>query len=210
MNRRDLIHHHAARSAAALGLALLLLPAAVPAGAQSPSAAARSPSAAARSPSAAARSHSAGTRSPSASASVTPARTPAGPAIDPRSATGQLLGLRDALNADRQLLAALRKDVPTTSEEGEAFVGSVTDLALAADPVGLGVIVSRVREAAPAWLEWRSRQYATNQEATDAYVQTGAAAFDASWKNLHDAVLLTVINRLDTIIDLADRIEDGR
>lgn len=180
---RHLIPHLPARSALALGL-LLLLPAA-PVGAQSASAGASVPPAA------------------------TPAR-PAGPAIDPRSAAGQLLALRDALHADRQLLAALRKDMPTSREEGEAFVGSVTDLALAADPVGLGVIVSRVREAAPAWLDWRSRQYATSQEAADAYVQTGAAAFDASWDSLHDAVLLTVINRLDTIIDLADRIEDGR
>jgi hypothetical protein len=187
MNRRDAIHHHAARSLAALALAVLLPVA--PAGAQAPSA---------------------GAQAPSAGASVTPAATPARAAIDPRSATGQLLALRDALHADRLLLAELRKDVPTSREEGQAFVGTVVDLALAADPVGLGVIVSRVREAAPAWLDWRSRQYATAQEATDAYVQTGAAAFDASWENLHDAVLLTVVNRLDTIIDLADRIEAGR
>lgn len=180
MSRRDDIRHPAPRALAALALTLLVPVAPV------------------------------GAQSPSADASVTPAATSATPAIDPRSATGQLLALRDALHADRLLLAELRKDVPTDRQEGEAFVGAVVDLALASDPVGLGVIVSRVREAAPAWLDWRSRQYATAQEATDAYVQTGAAAFDASWETLHDAVLLTVVNRLDTIIDLADRIEDGQ
>jgi hypothetical protein len=100
--------------------------------------------------------------------------------------------------------------VPTTRAEGEAFVTRVADLALAADPAGLGVLVSRIRDAAPAWLDWRDAQYATAQEAADAYARTGAAAFDASWESLHDAVLFTVINRLDTIIALADQIEDGR
>jgi hypothetical protein len=151
-----------------------------------------------------------GAQSPSAPTAAVPVATPAGAAIDPDSAAGRLLGLRDTLAADRQLLGELRKDVPTTREEGQAFVTHVADLALASDPVGLGVIVSRVRSAAPVWLEWREGQYTTAQEAADAYAQSGAAAFDASWESLHDAVLLTVMNRLDTIIDLADRIEDGQ
>lgn len=151
-----------------------------------------------------------GAQSPGATAPATPVATPARSAIDPDSATGRLLALRDTLAADRMLLAELRKDVPTTRSEGEVFVLHVADLALASDPIGLGVIVSRVRGAAPAWLDWRDGQYGSAQEAADAYAQSGAAAFDASWKNLHDAVLLTVINRLDTIIDLGDRIEDGQ
>jgi hypothetical protein len=180
MIRRQTIHRRGGRLVAAATLPVLLL--AMPAGAQSPAASAPSSLPAA----------------------------PAGPAIDPGSATGRLLGLRDALAADRVLLAELRKDVPTTRVEGEAFVARVADLALASDPAGLGVIVSRIRDAAPAWLEWRDGQYVTAQEAADAYARSGAAAFDSSWENLHDAVLLTVVNRLDTIIDLADRIEDGQ
>lgn len=139
-----------------------------------------------------------------------PAATPAEPLIDPRSAAGRLLAMRDSLEADRLLLAELRKDLPTTPEEGQAFVTNVVDLALASDPAALGVIVSRVRQSAPAWLEWRAGQYATAQEAADAYARVGAGAFDVAWKSLHDAALLTVINRLDTIIDLADRIEAGQ
>jgi hypothetical protein len=141
--------------------------------------------------------------------SIAPISTPSGSTIDPDSATGRLLALRDPLAADRALLVELRKDVPTTRDEATVFVDHVAQLALAADPATLGVIVSRVREAAPAWLDWRDGQYATPQEAAEAYARTGAAAFDASWESLRDAVLLTVANRLDTIIDLADRIEDG-
>lgn len=151
-----------------------------------------------------------GAQSPVATGNASPVATPVRPTIDPRSATGRLLALRDSLEADRLLLAELRKDVPTTREEGEAFVSQVLDLALRSDPVGVGVIASRVREAAPAWFEWRATEYPTAQEAADAYARSGAAAFDTAWANLHDAALLTVVNRLDTIIDLADRIEDGQ
>jgi hypothetical protein len=180
MTRRDAIHRRGGRAVATAALPVLLL--AMPVAAQSPS----------------------------ASAPVSPVATPSGPTTDPASATGQLLGLRGTLEADRMLLAELRKDVPNTHAEGEAFVAHIVDLALASDPAGLGVIVSRVRNAAPAWLDWRDGQYTTAQEAADAYARSGAAAFDASWENLHDAVLLTVVNRLDTIIDIADRIEDGQ
>lgn len=157
---------------------------------------------------------SAQTGSPSLSPPPSPVMTapvsPAPPAIDPRGAAGRLIALRGTLEGDRLLLAELRKDVPTSREEGEEFVAQVTRLALASDPIGLGVIVSRVRESAPVWLEWRTQQYATPQEAADAYARSGAAAFDVAWEGLHDAALLTVINRLDTIIDLADAIEEGR
>lgn len=141
---------------------------------------------------------------------VAPITTSPGAAIDPRGPVGRLLALRGTLESDRLLLAELRKDLPSTREEGEAFVAHVVDLALASDPVSLGVIVSRVRASAPTWLDWREGQYANPQEAADAYARSGAGAFDVAWESLHDAVLLTVINRLDTIIDLADRMEDGQ
>jgi hypothetical protein len=190
MTRRDVIRSWASRVVIALAMPLLLV--AAPAVGQSPSVPAASimPAASATPPGA-----------PGA---------PTKPAFDPDSPTGRLLGLRDALAADRALLVELRKDVPATRDEAIDYVERVATLALTSDPAGLGVIVSRVREAAPVWLDWREGQYATTQEAADAYARTGAAAFDVSWENLHDAVLLTVVNRLDTIIDLADRIEAGQ
>ncbi|MEZ4596644.1 MAG: hypothetical protein R3C32_07245 [Chloroflexota bacterium] len=151
---------------------------------------------------------------PSSAPAATPARQgavpadAAGPSSDPDS-HGGAAAMRDVLATDRALLVELRKDIPATREEAIEHIARVTSLALASDPAGLGVIVSRVREAAPAWLDWRDGQYPTSQDASDAYARTGAAAFDVSWANLHDAALLTVVNRLDTIIDLADRIEDG-
>jgi hypothetical protein len=181
MNRRDVIRHGRRWTSPALALPLLLLTA--PVAAQSPSL---------------------------TPPSGMPIASPSRPAIDAGSAAGRLVGLRDSLTADRALLVELRKDVPSTRDAGAAFVAHVAELALASDPAGLGVIVSRVRDAAPAWLDWREGQYATTQEAADAYARTGAAAFDVSWESLHDAVLLTVVNRLDTIIDLADRIEAGQ
>jgi hypothetical protein len=161
----------------------------------------------------------AGAQSPGITESATPmattppatATTPA-PAsrLDPESAAGRLVALRTTMEADRLLLAELRKDVPTDRTEAESYLARVQDLALASDPARLGVIVSRVREAAPRWLDWRAATYATTQEATTAYLQSGASAFDASWENLHDAVLLTVVNRLDTIIDLTSGLEEGQ
>jgi hypothetical protein len=187
MNGREVIRHGGRWTGLALSLPLLLVM--QPVAAQSPS----------------------GLPSPSVVASTgAPVASPDRAAIDPDSPVGRLLGMRDTLSADRALLAELRKDVPSTKDAGAAFVDHVAQLALTSDPAGLGVIVSRVRDAAPAWLDWRDGQYTTTQEAAEAYAQSGAAAFDVSWESLHDAVLLTVVNRLDTIIDLADRIEDER
>jgi hypothetical protein len=49
-----------------------------------------------------------GAQSPAASAPVAQPATPARPTIDPDSAVGKLLGMRDTLEADRVLLAELR------------------------------------------------------------------------------------------------------
>jgi hypothetical protein len=153
-------------------------------------------------PGAVARSAGPGTSAgPLASALALASAAPgadAGPpasAVDPNSPAGRLVTLLPFIETDRLLLAELRKDIPDDRTEAEAYIAHVEDLALGSDPVRLGVIVSRVRAAAPAWLDWREQQYATSQEAATAYVQTGAAAFDASWGKLHDAALLTVIDR---------------
>jgi hypothetical protein len=130
--------------------------------------------------------------------------------LDPGSPAGRLVAMRDKMESDRLLLAELRKDVPTDRAEAEAYLSQVEDLALSSDPARLGTIVSRVRDAAPAWLDWRAQQYASTQEAAAAYVSSGAAAFDASWGNLHDAILLTVVDRLSTIISLTGQLEGGQ
>ena len=112
--------------------------------------------------------------------------------------------------SDRSLLIELRKKLPADRAEAEEYLANIERLALAADPVRLGVIVSRVRAAAPTFLDWRSQQFASQAEAQTAYVQSGAAAFDATWTNLRDAILLVVANRIDTIIDVVDEMQGGR
>jgi hypothetical protein len=153
---------------------------------------------------------------PGASAGAEPSGPPAvaSPAplggLDPDSPAGRLVAMRDKMESDRLLLAELRKDVPIDRAEAEAYLSHVEDLALSSDPARLGTIVSRVRDAAPAWLDWRAQQYANTQEAATAYVSSGAAAFDASWGTLHDAILLTVVDRLSTIISLTGQLEGGQ
>ncbi len=150
-------------------------------------------------------------------ADVTPSPGPVGPSPSPatgaRALTGpaaELAALTGSLEADRLLLVELRKDLPSTRSEAESYLARVEELALTSDPARLGVIVSRLRAAAPVFLDWRDKQFASQQEANTAFLESGAAAFDATWSSLHDAVLLTVANRIDTIIDLVDALQGGR
>ena len=61
----------------------------------------------------------------------------------------------EPMEADRQLLFELRKDLPETRPEAEAQLERMRSLALAADPAHLGQLVDRLEEAAPAFLDWR-------------------------------------------------------
>jgi hypothetical protein len=146
---------------------------------------------------------------PSAPAAPATTAVPAAPVALP-GAAGRLVDLIGSMEADRLLLVELRKDLPSTRQEAEQYLARVEDLALTSDPERLGVIVSRVRAAAPDFLDWRDQPYQTQAEASAAYIQTGAAAFDTTWNTLQDAILLTVANRLDTIIGLVDDIQGGR
>ena len=109
------------------------------------------------------------------------------------------------LDADRQLLFELRKDLPETRVEAEAQLDRLERLALIANPSRLGQLVDRVADAAPAFLDWRFTQFASTQEASEAYVQSGANAFDSTLEELRDAVLLSVANRIDGLLTVIDR-----
>lgn len=115
--------------------------------------------------------------------------------------------LYDPMEADRLLLAELRKDIPRDRPEAEAYLGRVQRLALVADPARLGTVGTRVMDAAPAYLDWRGQQYASQQEASQAYLQSGAAGFDTSWTSFKNAILLTVGDHLDTVLTLVERAE---
>jgi FtsZ-binding cell division protein ZapB len=114
--------------------------------------------------------------------------------------------LRDPIEADRQLLFELRKGMPDTRPEAEAQLERLSKLALAANPGQLGQLVDRVEAAAPAYLDWRFTEFGSTQEATAAYVNTGANAFDSSMSDFRSEVLLSVANRLDGLLTTLERL----
>ncbi len=114
--------------------------------------------------------------------------------------------LYSPLEADRQLLVELRKALPETRPEAEAQLARIRDLALASDPAGLGRIVKRLDDAVPTFLDWRFGDYDSVQAYTDAYVETGANAFDSSMEEFRSEVLMSVANRLDSLLTILDRV----
>jgi len=114
--------------------------------------------------------------------------------------------LYEPLEADRQLLFELRKDLPETRPEAEAQLARIRTLALSSDPARLGQLVDRVGETAPAFLDWRFTEFASPIEASDAYVNSGANAFDSTMNEFRNEVLMSVANRLDGILTIIDRV----
>ena len=114
--------------------------------------------------------------------------------------------LYDPLEADRQLLFELRKDLPETRSEAEAQLTRIRDLALSSDPQRLGQLVDRVDEAAPAFLDWRFGEFDSTAEFSAAYVDSGANAFDSSFEELQSEALMSVANRLDSLLTILDRV----
>lgn len=114
--------------------------------------------------------------------------------------------LYDPLEADRQLLLVLRKGLPETRPEAEAQLDRIRDLALSSNPARLGQLLDRVDDATPAFLDWRFTQFTSSQEATEAYINTGANAFDSSMDEFRSEVLMSVANRLDGLLNVIDRV----
>lgn len=117
-------------------------------------------------------------------------------------ALARLAQWSDALEADRLLLAELRKTLPETRIEAEAYLRRLQRLALQSDPVRLGPIANRLMQAAPIYLDWREQEFASDEEAARAFVQSGARGFNTTFTDFRNAVLLTVSNRLDALLGL--------
>jgi hypothetical protein len=113
--------------------------------------------------------------------------------------------LYDVLEADRQLLFELRKGIPESRPEAEAQLSRLRDLALLSDPTRLADLVDRVEDAAPSFMDWRFSDFTTSEEATQAYIESGANAFDALMTEFRNEVLLSVANRLDGLLTVIDR-----
>lgn len=114
--------------------------------------------------------------------------------------------LYEPLEADRQLLFELRKGLPETRPEAEAQLERIRSLALSSNPSRLGQLIDRVGDAAPAFFEWRFTEFGSSEEATNAYIDTGANAFDTTMNEFRNEVLMSVANRLDGLLTVIDRV----
>lgn len=110
------------------------------------------------------------------------------------------------LEADRLLLTELRKPLPQDRAALEAYIERLRSLALLSDPARLGLIVDRLMQAAPDYLAWMDRSFGSSAEADQDYVNSGAAAFATRLEELRAAILLSVANRLDGLLNTLDRI----
>ena len=63
-----------------------------------------------------------------------------------------------------------------------------------------------MQETAPVFLDWRQTDFPTPTEASQAYLDSGAAGFDTDFEEFRTAILLTVANRLDALLTLQDRV----
>lgn len=123
-----------------------------------------------------------------------------------RASLGRFDDLYDPMEADRQLLLELRKDLPETRPEAEAQLARIRALALASDPARLGRLVDRVDDTAPAFLDWRFGAIADPQALSTAYVETGANAFDQAMAEFRSEALMSVSNRIDGLLTILDRV----
>jgi hypothetical protein len=112
----------------------------------------------------------------------------------------------DSMEASRQLLLELRKELPDRREDAQAYLDKIQHLANEADASNLGQPAKRVLETAPTFLDWRDGTYTSQAERDAAFLTSGAAGFATDFTQLKDAVLLSVANRLDALLSLRDRI----
>lgn len=113
--------------------------------------------------------------------------------------------LYDPMEADRQLLLELRKDLPDDEAAARAYIERIRDLAFRSDPARLSQDAVRLMETAPTWLDWRFGEYADDTARAAEYLRSGAAGFDQNLRELRDTALLVAAGHIDAILTLADR-----
>jgi hypothetical protein len=93
-----------------------------------------------------------------------------------------------------------------TRPEAEQHIARVRGLAQASNPSDLGRLSDRLGEAAPAFLDWRETQFASADEASRAFIDTGAGAFTSTMEDFTNTFLLSVASRLDGLLTILDRV----
>ena len=115
----------------------------------------------------------------------------------PESMTARDLAVQ--IEADRRLLAELRKEIPYDRAEAELYLRRIRELAAISDPVALVPVANNVIRQAPALFEWLETEYDDPDERARDYYIGGSWAFHRRFEAFRKAVLLTVIRRLDAI-----------
>ncbi len=105
------------------------------------------------------------------------------------------------LEADRRLLAELRKSIPMDRIEAKLYLRRIRELAAISDPVSLVPLANNVIRQAPALYEWLETEYDDPEERARDYYIGGSWAFHRRFETFRKAVLLTVIKRLDVVSD---------
>lgn len=114
----------------------------------------------------------------------------------------QLRQLVGQMGNDRQLLAELRKQTPSTREEAVRYWESVKRLAGQSDP-RLGPKVDQVMSATRSFFDWQEARYASEDERNNAFFLTGAYLLSAITGDFVDSVFLVVVARMDAALQQA-------
>ena len=109
----------------------------------------------------------------------------------------ELIQFLQNIEADRLLLAEIRKQVPNASGEAEVYLARLKDLASRSDPVRLVPFVNRVLAQAGIYFDWLDYEFESDEERITEYYIGGARGFHFALETFKSAVLLTAINRLE-------------
>ncbi|TVQ26547.1 MAG: hypothetical protein EA382_05175 [Spirochaetaceae bacterium] len=114
------------------------------------------------------------------------------------------------IEADRRLLNELRKQIPDERVEAELFLKRIRELAAISDPVFLVPLANNVIRQAPLLFEWLETEYEDPDERIRDYYIGGSWAFHRRYEAFRNAVMVTVIRRLDAVGDYMMEQSDGR
>ncbi len=117
-------------------------------------------------------------------------------------ALGAVGDVAQKLENDRLLLVEMRKEEPATKEEAKQEWTAIKKLAVQSD-TSLGPRADKVLSHLDAYYNWVNTRFASQAESALTYSLTGAADFRRSIDDFWNAVLLIVVDRLDTLVSLS-------
>ena len=146
---------------------------------------------------------------------VEPVTPPPPPPPPMRTTTGRAIEAVDVaqfverLDSDRRLLSELRKEVPEALTEAESYLVRLKSLSESSDPVRLVPLANRVLAQAPIYFAWLGREFEDADERTMEYYVGGARGFNIALETFKDAVMFTIIQRLDVAAKLIPELDYG-